>query len=98
MSSLQEQFGPIDIYLFDQLLRGRIEPGMRILDAGCGGGRNIVWFMRNGFDVSAIDVDARIVGAVRDLADRVAPQLSPENLQVATLESIPYLERALPDA
>ena len=36
--TLQEQFGQIDIYLFDQLLKGRISPGIRILDAGCGTG------------------------------------------------------------
>ena len=41
MNDLQEQFGEIDIYVFDQLLRGRIAPGMRIIDAGCGGGRNL---------------------------------------------------------
>jgi hypothetical protein len=35
------QFGPIDIYLFDQVLRGRIAPGDRIVDAGCGMGRNL---------------------------------------------------------
>jgi len=57
--SLQEQFGPIDIYLFDQLLRGRIRPGMRILDAGCGSGRNLVYFLREGYDVYAVDSDAR---------------------------------------
>ncbi len=37
--TLSEEFGAIDIYLFDQLLRGRIRPGMRIFDAGCGYGR-----------------------------------------------------------
>jgi hypothetical protein len=36
MTSLQEQFGGIDIYLFDQILRGNISPGMVIFDAGCG--------------------------------------------------------------
>ena len=45
MLALQEQFGPIDIYLFDQLLRGRIVPGMRIFDAGCGSGRNLVYLL-----------------------------------------------------
>ena len=48
ISTLQEQFGHIDIYLFDQLLKGRISPGMRILDAGCGSGRNLVYFLRQG--------------------------------------------------
>ena len=45
MSDLLEQFGPIDIYLFDQILRGRIVRGMRIVDAGCGSGRNLVYFL-----------------------------------------------------
>ena len=36
MNDLRVQFGDIDIYLFDQLLRGRIAPGMRVIDAGCG--------------------------------------------------------------
>ena len=43
MTGLLQQFGEIDIYLFDQLLRGRIAPGMRVIDAGCGGGRNLLY-------------------------------------------------------
>ena len=58
MRILQEQFGQIDIYLFDQLLKGRISPGMRILDAGCGSGRNIFFLLRAGYDVCATDADA----------------------------------------
>src|SRR5260370_139589 len=50
MSTLRSQFGQIDIYLFDQLLRGRIVPGMRIFDAGCGSGRNLVDLLRAGYD------------------------------------------------
>jgi tellurite methyltransferase len=57
MLTLQEQFGPIDIYLFDQLLRGRILPGMRILDAGCGSGRNLIYLLREGYEVYAADAD-----------------------------------------
>ena len=37
VTTLNQQFGDIDIYLFDQLLRRRIVPGMRVLDAGCSG-------------------------------------------------------------
>jgi tellurite methyltransferase len=58
MSLLQEQFGAIDIYLFDQILRGRVSPGMTIFDAGCGSGRNIHYFLREGYAVFAIDPDA----------------------------------------
>jgi tellurite methyltransferase len=56
---LQEQFGPIDIYLFDQLLKGRIAPGMRILDAGCGSGRNLVYLLNEGYEVYGVDQDPR---------------------------------------
>lgn len=48
MSGTLELFGQIDIYLFDQLLRGRIGPGMRILDAGCGNGRNLLYLLQPG--------------------------------------------------
>jgi tellurite methyltransferase len=57
--NLQEQFGPIDIYLFDQLLKGRIAPGMRILDAGCGSGRNLVYLLNEGYEVFGVDQDSR---------------------------------------
>src|SRR5688500_4675852 len=64
VTRLREQFGDIDIYLFDQLLRGRITLGMRILDAGCGEGRNLVYLMREGFDVHGIDQSAQAVDAI----------------------------------
>ena len=71
--TLQEQFGNIDIYVFDQLLRGRIAPGMHVFDAGCGGGRNLVYLLRNGFDVSGNDADPGAIAQVRSLADALAP-------------------------
>jgi SAM-dependent methyltransferase len=70
--TLQDQFGNIDIYVFDQLLRGRIVPGMRVFDAGCGGGRNLVYLLRNGFDVCGNDVDPRAVAQVRAMAAAIA--------------------------
>ena len=51
--SVQEQFGQIDIYVFDQILRGNIAAGMRVLDAGCGYGRNLVHLLREGCEVFA---------------------------------------------
>jgi tellurite methyltransferase len=72
---LQATFGHIDIYLFDQLLRGRIGPGMRVLDAGCGGGRNLVYLLREGCDVHAVDEDPQAVQYVRAMATALAPSL-----------------------
>ena len=66
--TLQEQFGQIDIYLFDLLLKGRILPGMRILDAGCGYGRNLVYLLRAGYQVYGADLDSSAVEYVRLLA------------------------------
>ena len=40
-ADLRSAFGEIDIYLFDQLLRGRFDARSRVLDAGCGDGRNV---------------------------------------------------------
>ena len=65
MPNLSEQFGGIDIYLFDQLLRGRIGRGMRILDAGCGGGRNLVYLLREGYEVFGVDADPHGIESVR---------------------------------
>ena len=90
MLTLQEQFGHIDIYLFDQLLRGRIVPGMRILDAGCGGGRNLVYLLREGYEVYAADADPRALESVRSLARTVAPSLPMSNFRLEAVEQMSF--------
>jgi SAM-dependent methyltransferase len=87
---LRSAFGDIDIYLFDQLLRGRIRPGMRIVDAGCGGGRNLVYLLQAGYEVFAADADPTSVNAVRDLARHLAPSLPRENLRVEPIEAMTF--------
>jgi tellurite methyltransferase len=102
--NLQDQFGNIDIYVFDQLLRGNIAsasaaagrygetstklaadtrgseagPGVRVFDAGCGGGRNLVYLLRNGFEVCGNDLDPGAVAQVRALAAAIAPDARPD--------------------
>src|ERR1700749_1942864 len=90
MPTIQEQFGQIDIYLFDQLLKGRISPGMRILDAGCGGGRNLVYLLREGYEVYAADLDPQAVGSVRALARMFAPRLPESNFRVEAVEQMSF--------
>ena len=89
-TDLREQFGQIDIYLFDQLLRGRITPGMRIVDAGCGSGRNIVYLLRSGYDVFGVDADPNAIDGVRELAAQLAPSLPADNFRVAAIEAMPF--------
>ena len=71
--SVQKQFGGIDIYLFDQLLKGRITSEMRVLDAGCGGGRNLIYFFRSGFNVSGVDQSSEVIAQIQPLAAQLAP-------------------------
>jgi tellurite methyltransferase len=90
MPRLQEQFGQIDIYLFDQLLKGRISPGMRVVDAGCGFGRNLVYFLREGYEVYAADSDPQAVEGVRSLARVLAPSLPASNFRVEAVEHMSF--------
>jgi tellurite methyltransferase len=90
MVTLQEQFGQIDIYLFDQLLRGRITPRMRIFDAGCGSGRNLVYLLREGYQVFGVDSDPQAVETVRHLAASLAPALPPGNFRAESIEEMSF--------
>jgi SAM-dependent methyltransferase len=88
--NVQDQFGQIDIYIFDQILRGNITPGMRILDAGCGYGRNLVHLLREGCDIFAIDQNHEGVDHVRALAAELAPNLPATNFLVSPIETMPF--------
>lgn len=88
--TVQEQFGQIDIYVFDQILRGNIAAGMTVLDAGCGYGRNLVHLLREGCDVYALDANPEGVEHVRQLAAELAPGLPAENFQVGDITAMPF--------
>jgi tellurite methyltransferase len=88
--SLREQFGDIDVYLFDQLLRGRIVSGMKVLDAGCGSGRNLVFLMRAAFDVWGVDEREDAIAAVQRLATELAPELPRERFRVERVEAMSH--------
>jgi tellurite methyltransferase len=92
MPTLQEQFGQIDIYLFDQLLKGRIAPGMRIVDAGCGSGRNLIYLLREGYEVFGADMDAQSIESVRSFARKFAPALPATNFRVETVEHMSFAD------
>ena len=90
MAGLLEQFGNIDIYLFDQLLRGNIAPGMRVLDAGCGGGRNLVYLLREGYECLGVDGSVEAVEYVRGIAAQLQPQLPAANFRVEAIERMSF--------
>lgn len=87
---LRREFGDIDIYLFDQLHRGRIAEGMTVLDAGCGAGRNLVYLHRRGFDVWGTDGDERAISAARAQAAILAPSLPADRFRVEPVERMSF--------
>jgi tellurite methyltransferase len=92
-TNVQEVFGEIDIYVFDQILRGNIGPGMRIVDAGCGYGRNLIHLLREGAEIFAIDANPTAVEHVRELSKSLNPKLPDENFQVGRVEEMPFPAR-----
>src|SRR5215210_2565507 len=88
--NLREQFGNIDIYLFDQLLKGRITPAMSVLDAGCGNGRNLIYFLRHNFEVFAVDSNPQAIQQVTLLASSLAPDLCSTNFLTADVAEMPF--------
>ena len=94
-AALGAQFGEIDIYLFDQLLRGRFDARRRVLDAGCGFGRNLPYFLAGGFEIFAIDEDAAAIAAVQSLAASLAPRLPRDNIRQGALHALPWPDASM---
>lgn len=88
MQDLYSLLGHTDIYLIDQMMKGRYLPPQRILDAGVGAGRNLQWFVQQGFEVYATDRDGE---AIRGIAEQYA-HLPTERWQLCTLENMPFAD------
>ena len=65
---------------------------MRVLDAACGGGRNLVYLLRAGFEVFGTDANPDAVEAVRRLAAQLAPQLPADNFRVEPVERMSFAD------
>ena len=80
--------GNTDIYLIDQIMKNRYLKGNKILDAGCGGGRNMHWFLNNDIKMFGIDSSESAIIILKSKY----PNLPEENLQIAKLEKIPFAD------
>jgi tellurite methyltransferase len=89
---LQDLYGNIDIYLFDQLLKGTYQHCQKILDIGCGGGRNLVYFLKNNYAVFGVDQNSDAINAVRALSADLAPSNPMANFSVANADDLPFAE------
>jgi len=88
--SAYEIFGDIDIYLFDQILKNRFTDRMNILDAGCGAGRNLIYFLKSGCKVFGVDQNGEAIQYVRVVAQTLSPSLPAENFRVSKVEEMPF--------
>lgn len=93
-NDLQQLYGNIDIYLFDQLLKGTYDNCQSVIDVGCGAGRNIVYFLKNGYNVFGVDANAQAIDLVKELSARLAPQNPHQNFTVAAAEDMPFATAA----
>ncbi len=92
MNNLQQIFGNIDIYLFDQLLKGTYSQCHKILDVGCGGGRNLIYFLQHDYEVYGIDPNPEAIAAVRELSAALAGKNIVDNFTVALAETMPFAD------
>jgi tellurite methyltransferase len=83
-------FGNIDIYLFDQILKGRYIEGQTILDAGCGGGRNMFWFDQNDYVLYAVDSNPEAIQQVKAFYPK-----HQDNYLVADLITLPFEDNSM---
>ncbi|MDX5418320.1 MAG: class I SAM-dependent methyltransferase [Hymenobacteraceae bacterium] len=65
---------------------------MKLLDAGCGGGRNIQYLMQAGVKVYGADTSEEAIAKVRSMAKELAPTLSAKNFFVSDLAALPFDE------
>ena len=93
-NNLKQAFGDIDIYLFDQLLKGRFDNCSSILDVGCGGGRNLFYFLQNGYEVHGIDPNPDAISAVQELAQQLSPDIDAGNFTVCHAEQMPFADKS----
>ncbi len=90
MSNIQATFGNIDIYLFDQIQKGRFARTKTVIDMGCGGGRNLVYFLQQGYTVYGIDAQPEAIAVVQALSSALAPDNALDNFRVAHIEQNPF--------
>lgn len=91
MSALDQALallGRVDITLVDQFQRGRFRKPGRVLDVGCGSGRNMDLFVHAGHEVWLLDADAGAVTGAREHCARLGHEVDPAHTRVGALEAV----------
>lgn len=94
INALNKLFGNMDIYLLDQLLKGRFNKEMIILDAGCGEGRNTHYFIQQGYKILGTDNNPTAINMARITAKTLDPTFDSQRFQIANVEELPFHDGA----
>ena len=87
---LNRELGNIDLYLLDAILKGHIPKDGKILDAGCGEGRNLVYLLRNGYECYGADVNDPALRMLRFQLHTIAPGYPPDRFTPADLKNLSF--------
>jgi SAM-dependent methyltransferase len=90
IDELNRLLGNVDNYLLDQLLKGRFTKDMKILDVGCGEGRNAVYFLQKNYSIFGIDPNELAIQYCRYLAKSIDPETDIHRFQVGDGAAIPF--------
>ena len=90
IDELNRLLGNVDNYLLDQLLKARFTKDMKILDVGCGEGRNAVYFLQKNYSIFGIDPNEVAIQYCRYLAQSIDPETDIHRFQVGDGASIPF--------
>ncbi len=94
IQALNQLLGNIDIYLLDQILKGRFDKKMKILDAGCGEGRNLIYWLKEGYQVFGVDQNPTAIQMARTYAKTLQPNYDAFRFQVSQVEELPFHQGA----
>ncbi|SNS58661.1 Methyltransferase domain-containing protein [Belliella buryatensis] len=90
INELNKLLGNIDIYLLDQILKGRFKKDMKILDAGCGEGRNCIFFLHQDYQIFGVDANPIAIQMARIYAQTINPKFDVYRFQTSTIENMPF--------
>ena len=90
VTELNKTLGNIDLHLLDQVLKGRFKKDGSLLDAGCGEGRNLHYFLGQGFDTYIVDKDPSSIQMVQMIARSLKTTVSGDHSFVGDIEEIQW--------
>jgi len=84
-NTVKQLLANTDIYLIDQIVKGRYQSSETILDAGSGSGRNLHWFYQNDFNIYGIDKNEKQLEQLKQTYSK-----QKDHFSVASLDETPF--------